>query len=78
MVAQAPEHVVENIKLDEKAKDGKKSVKRKPPDKNFVSWDKQTFLRLMRAAPERLASRFRVSHGMLLNVLATAAGRCKG
>jgi superfamily II RNA helicase len=77
VVAQAPEHVVENIKLDEKAKDGKKSVKRKPPDKNFVSWDKQTFLRLMRAAPERLASRFRVSHGMLLNVLGRKGDGCR-
>src|ERR1035441_4450497 len=37
VVAQAPEHVIENIKLDEKAKDGRKSVKRKPPDRNFVS-----------------------------------------
>src|SRR5437763_13110424 len=51
VVAQAPEHVIENIKLDEKAKDGKKSVKRKPPEKNFVNWDKQTFLRLIHAQP---------------------------
>ena len=42
VVAQAPEHVVENLKLEEKAaRDGKKIVKRKPPDKNFVNWDKQ-------------------------------------
>jgi superfamily II RNA helicase len=58
VVAQAPEHVIENIKLEEKAKDGKKSVKRKPPEKNFVNWDKQTFVRLMHAQPERLTSRF--------------------
>src|SRR5665213_2868511 len=44
VVAQAPEHMIENIKLDQKAKDGKKSVKRKPPEKNFVNWDKQTCL----------------------------------
>ncbi len=38
VVAQAPEHVIENIKLEEKsARDGKKSVKRKPPEKNFVN-----------------------------------------
>src|SRR5258708_14090300 len=57
VVAQAPEHMIENIKLEGKsAKDGKKSVKRKQPEKNFVNWDKQTFLRLMHASPERLTS----------------------
>jgi superfamily II RNA helicase len=69
VVAQAPEHVVENLRLGEKAKDGKKVVKRKPPDRNFANWDLQTFKRLIGAPPERLASRFQVSHGMLLNVL---------
>ncbi len=69
VVAQAPEHFIENLKLDEKAKDGKKVVKRKPPEHNFANWDLQTFKRLMAAPPERLTSRFDVSHGMLLNVL---------
>ena len=69
VVAQAPEHVVENLKLEEKAKDGKKVVKRKPPDHNFANWDLRTFQRLIGAPPERLLSRFQVSHGMLLNVL---------
>jgi len=78
VVAQAPEHVIENIKLDEKAsKDGKKSVKRKAPEKNFVNWDKQTFLRLIHAQPERLTSRFQVSHGMLLNVLSRKGDGCR-
>jgi len=78
VVAQAPDHVVENIKLEGKAsKDGKKSVKRKPPEKNFVNWDKQTFLRLIHAQPERLASRFQVSHGMLLNVLSRKGDGCR-
>jgi hypothetical protein len=69
VVAQAPEHVIENLRLGEKAKDGKKVVKRKPPEHNFASWDLQTLKRLMGAPPERLQSRFQVSHGMLLNVL---------
>jgi len=35
-VAQAPEHVIENLKLAEKsARDGKKTVKRQPPEKKF-------------------------------------------
>jgi superfamily II RNA helicase len=69
VVAQAPEHVIENLRLGEKAKDGRKVVKRKPPEHNFASWDLQTYKRLMAAPPERLTSRFQVSHGMLLNVL---------
>ncbi len=78
VVAQAPEHVVENLKLEEKSKrDGKKTVKRQPPEKNFVNWDKQTFARLIAAAPERLQSRFAVSHGMLLNVLSRDGDGCR-
>ncbi len=77
VVAQAPEHVIENLKLAEKsARDGKKTVKRQPPEKNFVNWDKNTFLRLISAAPERLASRFQVTHGMLLNVLSREGDGC--
>jgi superfamily II RNA helicase len=78
VVAQAPEHVIENIKLEQKAaRDGKKSPKRKPPEKNFVNWDKQTFGRLMHAQPERLSSRFHVTHGMLLNVLSRKGDGCR-
>ena len=77
VVAQAPEHVVENLKLEGKtARDGKKIVKRKPPERNFVNWDKNTFVRLKSAQPERLTSRFRVSHGMLLNVLSRKGDGC--
>jgi len=78
VVAQAPEHVIENLKLAEKsARDGKKVVKRQPPEKNFVNWDKNTFLRLMAAPPERLTSRFQVSHSMLLNVLSRDGDGCR-
>ncbi len=70
VVAQAPEHAIENLQLERKqAETGKKFVKRKPPEKNYSHWDKQTFEKLMTSAPERLTSRFQVSHGMLLNVL---------
>jgi len=77
VVAQAPEHVIENLRLGEKAKDGKKVVKRKPPEHNFANWDLQTFKRLMGAPPERLTSRFEVSHGMLLNVLSRRGDGCR-
>ena len=77
VVAQAPEHVIENLKLAEKsARDGKKTVKRQPPEKNFVNWDKQTFIRLISAPPEKLTSRFQVTHGMLLNVLSREGDGC--
>jgi len=77
VVAQAPEHVVENLKLEEKATEkGKKFVKRKPPEHNFVNWDKNTFMRLMASPPERLMSRFQVSHAMLLNVLSREGDGC--
>lgn len=78
VVVQAPEHVVENLKLEQKAaRDGKKVTKRKPPERNFVNWDKNTFLRLLSAQPERLTSRFQVSHGMLLNVLSRKGDGCR-
>ncbi|MEO8427147.1 MAG: DUF3516 domain-containing protein [Verrucomicrobiota bacterium] len=77
VVAQAPEHVIENLKLTEKsARDGKKTVKRQPPEKNFVNWDKNTFSRLIASPPERLTSRFQVSHAMLLNVLSRNGDGC--
>lgn len=78
VVVQAPEHAVENLKLEEKAaKGGKKFVKRQPPEKNFVNWDKNTYARLIAAPPERLTSRFQVTHAMLLNVLSRDADGCR-
>lgn len=77
VVAQAPEHVIENLKLDEKARQsGKKVVKRSAPE-GFVAWDKKTFERLQTAAPERLTSRFQVTHAMLLNVLGRPDDGCR-
>lgn len=68
VVAQAPEHVIENLLLEQKA-GARKFVRRKAPEKGFVQWDKATFARLISAPPERLAAKFQVTHGMLLNVL---------
>lgn len=77
VVAQAPEYVIENLRLAEKAKGGKKAVKRKPPEHNFANWDRQTYERLVAASPERLMSRFEVSHGTLLNVLSRPSDGCR-
>ncbi|HEY3401298.1 MAG TPA: DUF3516 domain-containing protein [Geothrix sp.] len=75
VVAQAPEHVIENMRLSQKP--GKKFVKRPAPERNYAHWDKDTFERLQAAAPERLVSRFQVNHGMLLNVLSRPDDGCK-
>lgn len=77
VVAQAPEHYIENKKLEAKAAGGgKKFVKRQAPERNFVNWDEKTFARLIESQPERLTSRFQVSHGMLLNVLSRPSDGC--
>lgn len=78
VVAQAPEHVIENLKLEEKSRStGKKVVKRQAPEHNFVNWDKKTYTRLMTAPPEPLTSRFQVTHAMLLNVLGRPGDGCR-
>src|SRR5262249_23734981 len=77
VVAQAPEHVIENLRLEGKAKDGRKVVKRKAPERNFANWDIKTYRRLRAAPPGRLASRFAVSHGMRLGVLSRPGDGCR-
>lgn len=78
VVSQAPAHAIENLLLEQKqAGGGKKFVKRKPPERGFVNWDKQTFARLIAASPERLTSQFQVTHGMLLNVLSRPTDGCR-
>jgi superfamily II RNA helicase len=72
--AQAPEHVIENMRLAQKP--GKKFVKRPAPERNYAHWDKTTFEKLQAAAPERLVSRFQVHHAMILNVLARNGDGC--
>jgi superfamily II RNA helicase len=70
VVAQAPEHVIENKRLAAKsAATGKKVHKQRPPDKGYVHWDKGTFDRLAGGTPEPLESRFAVSHSLLLSLL---------
>ncbi|MFY0521871.1 DEAD/DEAH box helicase [Archangium gephyra] len=70
VVAQAPEHVIENVKIAQKeAKGGKRLPRKPPPQKGFVNYDKSTFERLQTGLPEPLESRFEVTHGFLLNLL---------
>jgi superfamily II RNA helicase len=73
VVAQAPEHVIENEKALAKAGDDpkkrRKVVRKKAPE-GFVGWTQNTFEKLIASEPEPLTSRFRVTHAMLLSVIA--------
>ena len=79
VVAQAPEHVAENLRAEEKAAGDpakkRKLVKAKPP-KGFVHWDEGTFKRLASSPPEPLTSSFRVTNAMLLQVLDRPGDGC--
>ncbi len=81
VVAQAPEHVIENLRLEAKAGGDpmklKRIVRKRPPERGYVQWDRATFDRLVSSQPEPLTSRFRVSHGMVLNVLGRPDGACR-
>jgi superfamily II RNA helicase len=75
VIALAPEHTVENLRLEAKA-NKKKFVRKKPPDWGYVHWDKAVFERLVSSEPEPLVARFQISHGMLLAVLGRPQGGC--
>ncbi|MDN5920807.1 MAG: DUF3516 domain-containing protein, partial [Pseudonocardia sp.] len=73
VVVLAPEHEIENVKALKKAGDDaakrRKVVRRKPPE-GFVSWSESTFDRLVGAEPEQLRSHLKISHSVMLALLA--------
>ena len=72
VVAQAPEHIIENHRAVEKAGDDPKKqrkIQRKKPPEGFISWSEETFDRLINSDPEQQQPRMRVSHSMLVNIL---------
>ncbi len=73
VVAQAPAHVVENLRLERKAGDDpkkrRKIVRKKPPERGYVHWDEDTFRRLVDGDPEPLSSRFGLDHGVMVDCL---------
>ncbi len=79
VIAQAPEHTIENKKLEQKAKlnPRKKFVKAKPPEKGFVAWNEETFQNLIKSEPEKLRSSFQMNHGIILNVLSQRTDGCR-
>ncbi len=73
VVVEAPEHDIENHRALAKAGDDPKKrrkVQRKKAPEGEVSWGEPTFERLVAAPPEPLVSRMRVTHAMVLNVIA--------
>ena len=72
VIAEAPEHEIENAKLMAKAGDDPKKlrkIKKKKPPEGFVTWNKQTFERLAEAQPETLKPRLRITHSMVISVV---------
>ncbi|MAU82868.1 DUF3516 domain-containing protein [Gordonia sp. Z-3] len=73
VVAQAPEHDVENARAVAKAGDDPKKLRklvRKKPPEGFVSWGEKTFTQLVDAPDEPLRSHFRMTTAILMEVLA--------
>jgi superfamily II RNA helicase len=73
VVIQAPEWVIANQQAEAKAAADparkKKFTKQAAPE-GAIGWERKTLDRLLTAAPEALISRFKVTHSMLLQVLA--------
>ncbi|HEY1086708.1 MAG TPA: DUF3516 domain-containing protein, partial [Archangium sp.] len=75
VVAQAPAHVIENARLQQKRAEGKKNVTlQKAPTKGYVHWDAATFEKLRTNLPEKLESRFSVTHGLIVSLLQAYEG----
>ncbi|MGU3409381.1 DEAD/DEAH box helicase [Microbacterium sp. M1A1_1b] len=73
VVAEAPEHDIENARAVAKAGDDpkkKNKIKRKKAPDGFVSWGQASFERLIGAEPEPMVSRMRITHAMVLSVIA--------
>jgi superfamily II RNA helicase len=79
VVVQAPEHVIENKRAEEKAAADpqKEETREGRAPEGAVGWDARTFERLRTAPPEELSSRSTVSHGMLLLVLSREHDGCR-
>ncbi len=81
VVAEAPEHEIENVlaakKAEAKAKAGGKQSKggpKKRAPEGFVSWGEASFDRLIAAEPETLTSSMQITAAMLINVIGREGG----
>ena len=82
VIAQAPEHVIENEAAIAKAEGNAKKLKKlrlkSPPDRGYVHWDEETFQKLYSSPSEELESRFSIDHSTLLYLLQRPIGAQAG
>jgi superfamily II RNA helicase len=72
IVCQAPEHVIFNRRIEERGKrtqGRRRNQQKKAAPSGVISWNADTFSRLLEQAPDPVVSRFRVTHGMLVGLL---------
>ena len=70
VIAEAPEFEIENAKALAKAGNDPKKLKKIKPKKapeGFVTWNENTFDKLIDAAPETLLPHMKITHSMVLN-----------
>jgi superfamily II RNA helicase len=76
VIVQAPEDAIERAqaaaKAEARAQAGKKPAKTgsRTSDRGKISWSEDTFLKLVASAPEPLTPRLKVTHAMILELLA--------
>ena len=72
VIALAPDHVAENEAAEAKASGDpkkKRKLKKSSPPRGFVPYDEDTFDKLQAATPEPLESSFKMTPGMLMQLL---------
>ena len=73
VIVLAPEHIIENKRLEAKASGDsvkmKKLVRQKPPTKNYIPWEEKTLQKLIESPSETLVSQFAITHSMMMSVL---------
>ena len=75
VVAEAPEHEIENAIAAAKAEArGKKQGPKKRAPEGFVSWGPASFERLIAAEPETLQSSMQITAAMIINIVGREGG----
>ncbi len=72
VIAMAPDHVAENESAEAKAAEDpkkKRKLKKSTAPRGFVHYDEETFDKLQAATPEPLESSFKMTPGMLMQLL---------
>ncbi|TNE85989.1 MAG: DUF3516 domain-containing protein [Deltaproteobacteria bacterium] len=76
VVAQAPDWVIENAKIERAIEEGRKkrnkAVKKSAPTRGYKHWDAEIYERMYTGRPEALTPRFSVDHGFVLRLLQKA------